>query len=163
MNKVHFSSISNEWETPKDLFIKYDNIYHFQLDAAATKENTLCKNYYTIENDSLVQNWSQYKSIWLNPPYGRQIGKFIKKAYEESLKNCTVVCLIPARTDTSYFHDYCLKYGKIEFLRGRLKFINRLLPSYNENDNFKISPAPFPSCIVIFGEINKSMTATLKG
>ena len=151
MNKVHFTSISDEWETPQDLFEKYNTIYHFQLDAAATKENTKCKDFFTKEDNALVQNWSKYQTVWLNPPYGRKIGFFIKKAYEESLKDVTIVCLIPARTDTKYFHDYCLKYGKVEFLRGRLRFINRLLPSYKKDGDFKSSPAPFPSCIVIFG------------
>lgn len=150
MNDVHYSSASNEWETPRPLFDEYDAIYHFQLDAAATKENALCKTFFTLEDDALTKDWSIYRSVWLNPPYGRIIGKFMKKAWEESKKGCVVVCLIPARTDTAYFHDYCLKYGKIKFLRGRIKFINRSLPSYRSDGNFKSSPAPFPSCIVTF-------------
>ena len=152
MNKVHYSSKSDEWQTPKELFDEYDKIYNIQLDAAATKENALCKNYFTKEDDALKQDWSKYKYIWLNPPFGRIISKFIKKAYEESLKNCIVVCLIPGRVDTSYFHNYILPYARIIYIRGRLKFINRLLPSYRENGDFKLSPAPFPSMIVIFGE-----------
>jgi site-specific DNA-methyltransferase (adenine-specific) len=152
MNDVHFSSISNEWETPPEFFKKYDDKYHFQLDAAATKENALCKKYFTAEDDALIQDWSQYKTVWMNPPYGRILGKFVKKAYEESAKGIVVVCLIPSRTDTKYFHDYCLKYGKIEFLRGRLKFVNRELPSWRADGNFKKTPAPFPSCVVVFGE-----------
>ena len=152
MNNVHFSCKSDEWETPKEIFEKYDKIFNFQLDAAATKENALCNNFFTKEYDSLTKNWSEYKNIWLNPPYGKIISKFIKKAHEESLKGCVVVCLIPGRVDTSYFHDYILPYSKIIYIRGRLKFKNRLLPSYREDGNFKSSPAPFPSMIVIFGE-----------
>lgn len=152
MNDVHYSSVSNEWETPRDLFDKYNKIYDFQLDAAATKENALCKSFFTIEDDALTKDWHPFKRIWLNPPYGRIIGKFIQKAYEESIKESVVVCLIPARTDTKYFHEYCLPHGKIEFLRGRLKFVNKSFPSYRTDGNFKVSPAPFPSCIVVFGK-----------
>jgi site-specific DNA-methyltransferase (adenine-specific) len=157
MNNVHYSSHSNEWETPKDLFNKLKKKYNFKLDAAATQKNALCENYFTIQNDALIQDWYQYKSIFLNPPYGRAISKFIKKAYEESLKGCVVVCLIPARTDTKYMHNYCFKYGKVEFIMGRLKFTNRLRTPYNGSSNFKISPAPFPSCIVVFGEKNAAI------
>lgn len=152
MNDVHFSSISNEWETPRDFWKPYDDKYHFELDAAATDENALCKKYFTVKDDALIQDWSMYKTVWMNPPYGRILGKFVKKAYEESTKGIIVVCLIPSRTDTKYFHDYCLKYGKIEFLKGRLKFVNRALPSWRADGNFKRTPAPFPSCVVVFGE-----------
>lgn len=94
-------------------------------------------------------------SVWLNPPYGREIGKWVRKAYEESLKpNTTVVCLLPARTDTKWFHDYCTK-GEITFVRGRLRFINRNLPSYREDGNFQKSPAPFPSMVVVFDNRKK--------
>ena len=93
--------------------------------------------------------------MWLNPPYGRQIGKWVQKAYEESLKpDTTVVCLLPARTDTKWFHDYCTK-GEITFVRGRLKFINRNLPSYREDGKFQKSPAPFPSMVVVFDNRKK--------
>ena len=144
MNKVHFSSVSNEWQTPPVLFKKYDDIYHFELDAAASKDNTLCPKFFSLDSDSLLQNWFRYKTVWCNPPYGREIGKFVKKAYEESSKGCVVVMLIPSGTDTSYFHNYCFKYGKVGFLKGRIKFISKSNPKGN--------PAPFPSCIVIFGE-----------
>lgn len=78
--------------------------------------------------------------MWLNPPYGRDIGKWVEKAYKESLKeNTVVVCLLPARTDTAWFHDYCM-YGRVIFVRGRLKFGGAK------------NSAPFPSMVVIFGE-----------
>jgi site-specific DNA-methyltransferase (adenine-specific) len=150
MNDVHFSSISDEWETPLELFKKFNDIYDFQLDAAATKENALCPNFFSKEFDALQQNWAPYGKVWLNPPYGRQIGKFIKKAYEESVKGCIVVCLIPARTDTKWWYDYVTKSSEIIFITGRIKFINKTLPSYKSDGNFKTSPAPFPSAIVIF-------------
>ena len=147
---VHFSSLSNEWETPKATFQEYDDLFHFGLDAAATAENELCPRFYSQDSDALQQDWSGHGNVWLNPPYGRILGKFIRKAYEESLKGMAVVCLIPSRTDTKAYHDYCLKYGRIRFFRGRLKFDNRCLPSWRADGSHKRVPAPFPSCIVIF-------------
>lgn len=135
--EVMFSSTTPEWETPKDFFEKYDTEYHFTLDPASTDENAKCKLHFTIQDDGLSKNWGG-QMVWLNPPYGREIGKWVQKAYEESQKpGTTVVCLLPARTDTKWFHDYC-KRGQIDFIRGRLKFGNSK------------SPAPFPSMIVIF-------------
>ena len=150
MNKdLMFSSVSNEWETPKDFFNKYNDLYNFEIDVCATDDNTLCDDHFTIDDDALTKDWGK-KICWMNPPYGRGIGKFIKKAYEESIKGCIVVCLIPSRTDTRWWHDYVMK-GDIEFIKGRLKFTNRLLPSYREDGNFKLSPAPFPSAVITFG------------
>lgn len=146
-----FSSKSNEWETPQDLFDKLNEFYHFNLDPASTDDNAKCDNHYTIEDDGLSKDWGGC-NVFVNPPYGREIGKWVKKAYEESKKpNTKVVMLIPARTDTTWFHDYCLK-GKLMFLRGRLKFVNKAFPSYREDGDFKVSSAPFPSMIVVFGE-----------
>lgn len=134
MNKeLMFSSKTDLWETPQELFDKYDEIYHFETDVCALSENAKCAKFYTPEMDGLKQEWAGV--CWCNPPYGRQIGKWIKKA---AAANATVVMLLPARTDTKWFHDYCLRYGEIEFLRGRLKF-----------GGFENS-APFPSMIVIF-------------
>lgn len=135
MKSVHFSSKSDEWATPQDLFDRLNLIYGFDIDVCANSDNAKCEIYYTPMQNGLKQNW--YGTCWMNPPYGRGIGAWIKKAYEESLNGCTVVCLIPARTDTSWWHDYVIK-GKIEFLRGRLKF------------NGHKNSAPFPSAIVIF-------------
>lgn len=149
LNKSLFSSKSENWETPKNVFNKLNQEFSFRLDACAAKDNALCSNYFTKEDDALIQDWSKYKTIWMNPPYGRKIGIFIKKAYEESLKDCVVCCLIPARTDTKWWHNYCSK-GEVRFISGRLKFINKSFPSYDPN-NLKISSAPFPSAIVIFG------------
>ena len=137
--KIHTSSKSNEWETPKGFFKKYNDIFNFDIDVASTDENHLVDKYWTIEDDALSKDWSGM-TCWMNPPYGREIGKFVKKAYEESLKGATVVCLIPSRTDTAWWHEYVLK-GEIEFIRGRLKF--------GDSKN----SAPFPSMLVVFGKV----------
>lgn len=134
---VMFSSKTDLWTTPQELFDKYDAIYHFETDVCALSENAKCKRFFTPGMDGLKQEWTGV--CWCNPPYGRQIGKWVEKAAKSF---ATVVVLLPARTDTKWFHDWCLPYGKIEFLRGRLKF--------GGCDN----SAPFPSMIVIF-EVDK--------
>jgi len=152
-NDIFYSSKSNEWETPKHVFDFLNKKFNFELDAAATKENALCKNYFTISDNSLTQDWSKYKTIFCNPPYGKNIGKFIEKSYKESQLGCLIVLLIPARTDTKWWHNYC-SLGEVIFIKGRLRFVNRTFPSWRPNGNFKISPANFPSAIVIFGGEN---------
>ena len=132
---VHFSSKTDLWYTPQDFFKKYDDVYKFETDVCATDDNTKCAKYYTEEMDGLSQEWRGV--CWMNPPYGRTIGKWMKKAYESSLSGTTVVCLVPARTDTNWWHDYAMK-GDIEFIRGRLKF------GGSKNS------APFPSAVVVF-------------
>lgn len=128
------SSLRHDWATPKALFQALDEEFHFVVDAAANKYNALA---WYFPGDVLRAEWQRFKVIWLNPPYGQRIGKWIEKAYDTAQKGATVVCLLPARTDTAWFHDYCLK-GEIRFLRGRLHF----------NDGK--GRAPFPSMIVIF-------------
>ena len=132
---VHFSSKTDLWYTPQDFFKKYDDVYKFETDVCATDDNAKCAKYYTEEMDGLSQEWRGV--CWMNPPYGRTIGKWMKKAYESSLSGATVVCLVPARTDTNWWHDYAMK-GDIEFIRGRLKF------GGSKNS------APFPSAVVVF-------------
>jgi len=134
--KVHYSSQSNEWETPQDLFDDLDDEFHFTLDPCCTKENTKCKKYYTAEDNGLSKSWAG-EIVFMNPPYGREIGKWAKKAYGEWQDGATVVCLVPSRTDTAYWHDYFMK-GEIRFIRGRVKFSNSK------------QGAPFPSAIIIF-------------
>jgi len=134
--KVHFMSTTDQWATPQYFFDKYNFIYNFTLDVCADHTNNKCSEYFTKEMDGLKQSWKGH-TCWMNPPYGREIGKWVKKAYEESLEGTTVVCLLPSRTDTKWFHDYCVK-GSIEFIKGRLKFGN------SKNS------APFPSMVVIF-------------
>ena len=133
--QVHFSSKTDMWATPQEFFDKYNNKYKFSTDVCATAENAKCPHFFTAEQDGLKQDW--VGSCWMNPPYGRQIKLWVKKAYESSLNGATVVCLLPARTDTSWWHDYCSK-GSVEFIRGRLKF------GGSKNS------APFPSAVVVF-------------
>jgi phage N-6-adenine-methyltransferase len=123
------------WATPQSFFDKYNKIYEFEIDVCAIDENAKCLKFFSPLDDGLSHDWRG--KCWMNPPYGREIGKWVKKAYESSLNGATVVCLLPARTDTAWWHDYCVK-GNIEFIRGRLKF-----------GNAKTS-APFPSAVVTF-------------
>lgn len=139
---VHYSSKSQVWETPQALFDQLNAEHGFTLDVCALPENTKCARYFTPEMDGLGQDWKD-NVCWCNPPYGRDIGKWVKKAYESSLMDwqhggAKVVCLLPARTDVSWWHDYVLPYGKVTFLRGRLRFSGS--KGY----------APFPNAIVIF-------------
>ena len=134
--EVMFSSNDLTWATPQSLFDKLNEEFNFTIDVCATAVNAKCEVYYSPEIDGLKQNWSG--TCWMNPPYGRKIGIWLKKAYEESLKGTTVVCLIPSRTDTKYWNDYCMKAKEIRFIKGRLKF------------GTSTNSAPFPSAIIIF-------------
>ena len=135
-----FSSKTDEWYTPLDFFQELDKEFGFNLDPCATDFNHKCNRYFTREIDGLKQNWGGYR-VFCNPPYGRVIGEWVKKAYEESQKpNTLVVMLLPARTDTKWFHSYIYGKAEIRFVKGRLKF--------GGCDN----SAPFPSMIVIFKE-----------
>ena len=131
-----FSSSSDMWETPDDLFERLDQVFGFEIDVCAVDGNAKCKKFYPPKVDGLRQKWEGV--CWMNPPYGREISKWVAKAYYESKHNrATIVCLLPARTDTKWWHDYCMK-GEIYFIKGRLKF--------GASNN----SAPFPSCIVVF-------------
>ncbi|MBW2662908.1 MAG: adenine methyltransferase [Deltaproteobacteria bacterium] len=134
--KVYFSSTTCEWSTPQGVFDNLDDEFGFTLDPCATHENAKCKKYFTQTEDGLKQDWGTEK-VFMNPPYGRVIGGWMKKAYESSLNGATVVCLIPAKTDTRWFHEYAIK-GEIRVIKGRLKFGDAK------------NSAPFPSAIVIF-------------
>ena len=144
MNKntreLMFSSKSDEWGTPQDLYDELNKTYNFTLDPCATKDNAKCSKFYTIEEDGLSKDWEGH-TVFVNPPYTRgAIGKWVKKAFEEGKKDkTTVVCLIPSRTDTKYWHDYCMNAAHIHFIKGRLKF-------EGEANN----SAPFPSAVVVF-------------
>jgi len=132
---VHFSSATDMWETPQPTFDILHAEFGFEVDVCALPENAKCARYYTPAEDGLAQEW--IGKCWMNPPYGREIGKWVRKAYEAAQRGATVVCLLPARTDTAWFHDYCKK-GEVRLLRGRLKF------GGSKNS------APFPSMVVIF-------------
>lgn len=117
-----FSSKDQTWETPQDFFDKVNKEFNFNLDVCAVPETAKCSKFFTPENNALIQKWDGV--CWMNPPYGREIIKWIAKAYNESLNNNTIVCLIPARTDTKYWHNYCMKAKEIRLIKGRLKFGN---------------------------------------
>lgn len=137
--KVLFSSKEEKWATPQDFFDKLNDEFHFTLDAAASPDNAKCANYFTEEQDGLVQSWGGGHTVWCNPPYCRKTGLWVKKAYEEHQRTgCTVVMLLPSRTDVRWFHDYILGKAEIRFIKGRLKF------GGNKNS------APFPSIVVIY-------------
>jgi site-specific DNA-methyltransferase (adenine-specific) len=135
---VHFSCETDEWATPQALFDELSWVFGgFTLDPCATHENAKCKRYFTKEDGGLSQEWTG--KVFMNPPYGRGIGGWVKKAFESSLKGVLVVCLLPARTDARWWQDYC-RFGHVYFLRGRLKF------------GSATNSAPFPSAIVTFGK-----------
>lgn len=127
-------------ETPTDLFAKLDDEFHFTLDAASSEKNHKCRKYYTSEDSAFDHGW-QGETIFCNPPYGRAIADWVRKcSMEASYKDTLVVMLLPARTDTSWFHDYILNRAEVRFLRGRLKF---------ETDGIPGGSAPFPSMVVV--------------
>lgn len=136
MNPGMYSSETDMWATPQFFFDKLNAEFGFTLDVCAVPENAKCPRFFTKETDGLGQTWDGV--VWMNPPYGRGIGEWVKKAFRSALlESATVVCLLPARTDTAWWHDYCAR-GEVRFVRGRLKF--------NDSGN----PAPFPSAVVIF-------------
>ena len=136
--KVLFSSKSMEWATPRPFFMRLNEQFNFTLDPCAQSHNALCSRYYTAEEDGLKQNWAG-NQVFVNPPYGRGIKEWVKKCYEEGTKkDTTVVMLIPARTDTKYWHDYVMRADEIRFVKGRIKF--------GGGNN----SAPFPSAVVVF-------------
>lgn len=136
INKGLMSSNTAEWATPQSFFKELDEEFHFTLDPCCTHQNKKCEKHYTKEDDGLSKDWSN-EIVFCNPPYGREIAKWVRKGYLESTKGATVVMLIPSRTDTSYFHDYIYGKHEIRFIRGRLYF----------NDGG--GRAPFPSMLVI--------------
>lgn len=134
------SSLADDWGTPLDLFRELNSRWHFTLDACANPENAKCARYFTRELDGIAQDWGQ-EVVFCNPPYGRrETGRWLRKAWEASQAGATVVLLIPARTDTGWWHDYAAK-GEVTFLRGRLRFTH---------PTAKGDAAPFPSAIVVF-------------
>lgn len=132
---VWASSASDEWATPQDFFDRLNDEFSFTVDVCALPHSAKCANYYTPEIDGLAQEWRG--TCWMNPPYGRVIGQWMRKAYEASLSGATVVCLVPARTDTAWWHDFAMR-GEIRYVRGRLKF------------GAAKNSAPFPCAVVVF-------------
>jgi phage N-6-adenine-methyltransferase len=139
VSKTLFNSATGEWETPQDLFDELNKEFNFKFDLAANNGNKKCAHFYTIHDDSLSKDWRKLNGwLWLNPPYGRNIGQWVEKAFFE--KEAKIVMLLPARTDTKWFHEYIYDKANIEirFIRGRLKF------------GGSTNSAPFPSMLVIF-------------
>lgn len=135
--ELMFSSKSNEWETPQDVFDMLNDEFHFTLDPCSTHLNAKCEKHFTIAEDGLKQDW-RGETVFCNPPYGRELPLWIEKAAKSAGGGTTVVMLIPARTDTRAFHNYIYNKAEIRFIRGRLKF------------GGSKNAAPFPSMIVIF-------------
>jgi phage N-6-adenine-methyltransferase len=135
-NELMFSSKTDMWATPQAFFDKLHAVFRFETDVCALPDNAKCETYYTPDKDGLAQDWKG--TCWMNPPYGREISAWVQKAYRSAKENgATVVCLLPARVDTRWWHDYCAN-GEVFFVRGRLKFGGA------ENS------APFPNAVVVF-------------
>ena len=151
---VMFSKASDEWTTPDDLFRELDEEFHFDVDAAATADNTKCGVWFT---DSLTHDWP-VATYWLNPPYSR-CKEFLTHAARQASLGSTVVCLVPARTDTRWFHDHVYNKPNVEvrFLKGRLKFsrpngtpIRTSIRNPGAKNPVPNNAAPFPSMVVVF-------------
>ena len=134
-----FSSASEEWETPQEFYDELNAEFGFTLDPCATDENHKCKNYFTRDQDGLKMDWGGEQRVFCNPPYGRKLKEWVAKCYSEGHKdNTLVVILIPARTDTRWYHDYIQHRAEVRFIRGRLKF------------GGATGNAPFPNMLVIY-------------
>ena len=144
VQKLMFSSKTGDWTTPDHFFDKLNwRFGPFSLDPCADCMSTKCATFFTEDEDGLAKDWEGFVSF-VNPPYGRGIEKWIQKGYEESRKdNTRVVMLIPARTDTKYWHQFVMKADEVYFVKGRLKF--------GDSQN----SAPFPSAVVVFDGSNK--------
>lgn len=139
---VAFSSDRMDWETPTHLFDQLDAEFHFTVDAAASETNHKCERYFTAQSDGLTQDWSG-ETVFCNPPYGRELPKWVEKCHREAQKpGTTVVMLIPSRTDTRWFHSFIHRRAEVRFIKGRIKF---------ETAGVAGDSAPFPSMIVVFG------------
>lgn len=134
-DNVHFSSETDDWSTPQDFYDKLNAKFAFTLDPCSSDSNHKTEKYFTTDDDGLSKSWDGER-VFMNPPYGRQIGAWMKKASET---DGLVVCLVPARVDTKWWHDYVVGgLGDVHFIKGRLKF------------GGSGNSAPFPSAIVIY-------------
>lgn len=148
INAGLFSSATDEWPTPDDLFANLDSEFAFTLDPCADSDNAKCAKFFTKDDDGLSQPWSG--AVFMNPPYGRQIGEWVRKAWLSSLEGATVVCLIPARTDTKYWHDYAMKASEVRFIKQRLHFSSRRHEERVASGAATAHNAPFPSVLLVF-------------
>ena len=131
-----FESAKTEWETPAELYDPLNAEFQFTLDVAADASNSKCSEFIGVNADGLLTPWRGV--VWCNPPYGRGLGAWAKKAARETFQGITSVLLIPARTNTAWFHKYCLSYGEVRFIKGRPKF------------NGAAEGLPWPLCLVVF-------------
>ena len=144
INAGMMSSNTDQWETPQDLFDKLNDEFDFTTDVCALPENAKCSYFFTPKEDGLKMAWAG--RCWMNPPYGREIGKWVQRAYKEVQRGVPiVVCLLPARTDTKWWHEYVMNSAEIRLIKGRLKF------GGSKNS------APFPSAIVIFKQTSEPL------
>jgi site-specific DNA-methyltransferase (adenine-specific) len=142
------SSLTDDWGTPSEFYATLNHEFGFTLDVAASATNAKCPRYFSIDTDGLSQPWAP-ETCWMNPPYGRGIGAWMAKAWHEATLGATVVGLIPARTDTAWWHNYVAKAAEIRFVRGRLKFDGTdrsRLAAYRHGS----ITAPFPSAVVVW-------------
>ncbi|MBL9150007.1 MAG: adenine methyltransferase [Phycisphaerae bacterium] len=145
---VHFTSRSDRWATPIEFFRQLDREFGFTLDVCALSDNAKCERFFSPDDDGLGQQWTG--TCWMNPPYGRVISLWMQKAYESALAGATVVCLVPARTDTRWWQDYATKAAEIRFVTGRLKFGDA------------VNSAPFPSAVVVFRPLTAKRPRTTR-
>ncbi|MGR2662447.1 DNA N-6-adenine-methyltransferase [Chromobacterium haemolyticum] len=136
-DSVHFSTGDYEWPTPQALFDQLNAEFGFTIDVCATAKNAKCTKFYTQVDDGLAQNWAG-EVVWMNPPFGHEIKLWMAKAYRSSLDGALVVCLVPARTDTRWWHRVVMKASEVRVLDKRLRF---------DGGNHK---APFPAVVVVF-------------
>jgi len=122
IDKNAFKSKSEEYETPKEIFEPLQKEFQLELDVCATKENTKCELFLTKEEDALTKNWN--KNFWMNPPFGRNLKKWVQKAYEESQKGFIGVLILPVRCNTLWWHKYIIDTkAEVRFLKGETKFV----------------------------------------
>lgn len=138
MNGGLLTSNRGDWETPQAFFDLVDAEFGFTLDAAASPTNAKAPAFYTETENGLIQPWTG--TVWCNPPYGRGIDSWVRKGYESGQVGAIVVMLIPARTDTRYWHDFVMHAAEVRLLRGRLVF----------GAGEARANAPFPSALVVF-------------
>jgi phage N-6-adenine-methyltransferase len=148
VSTVHFSSASQTWRTPQATFAGLHDEFVFTVDGCATDDNALLPNYWTERDEPLLRSWESER-VFINPPYGRQIARWMEKAWTEAA-HALVVALVPARTDTEWWHRYVMKAAEIRFLRGRLSFQGV------EKRNPASHNAPFPSAVVIWDSCDET-------
>jgi len=166
---VCFSSQTEEWATPPDFFARMAAQYGpFDLDVSATPENAKCARFFTRDDNGLAQPWAPAR-CWMNPPYGRDMGKWVRKAYEESQRGALVVCLVPARTDVAWWHDWAMHKAEITLLRGRMKFhtwrgelLDNPCKSVRESRHAPTNHAPFATAVLVYRP-NRGLDMTSPG